>query len=316
MVIPEVAAEPRRRRRVSARYGLRYAGRGPRTLAGWLLSSPALIILVAFFYIPLVLLFWMSIKNWPLLGVVSDAGVSNYRDLADDEMFHQSLLFTIKFTVIVVPLQLVVGYLLAVAVRRGRPGVAIFRTVYFVPVVVGFATVSYLFVIMLQPGTGIISLVTSKLGLTGQNPMWLMEPNQSLLWVVGITVWKTVGTGMILFMAGMQSIPQELYEASALDGASRLRQERSITLPLIRRTTALVCLLNVTGSLLTFDQFYIITHGGPINSTMTVVMWMYATAFIRFRMGYGAAMAITVLVLLVALAGIQMFLLQDRGDDE
>jgi multiple sugar transport system permease protein len=272
--------------------------------------------LAVFFYLPLGLLFWMSFKNWPLLGNVSAAGLANYQELVADSTFESSLWMTLRFTVMTVPLQIAVGYALAVMVRKRRKGVALFRAVYFVPVVLGFATVSYLFVIMLQPGTGIISLVTHALGLSSRNPMWLMNPGQSTMWVVAITVWKTVGTAMILFMAGMQSIPQDLYEASSLDGASRLRQEFAITLPLVRRTTALVTLLCVTGTLLTFDQFYVITHGGPVNSTMTAVMWMYTTAFIRHRLGYAAAMAVTVLIALIVLAGAQMILLRDRRDDE
>jgi multiple sugar transport system permease protein len=267
-----------------------------------LLVSPAVLLVLVFFVAPLVLVVWMSLHNWPLLGTPRFIGGENYSELISDDLFKQSLWFTTKYTLIVTPIQLVLGYLLAAVVRGRLPGVRAFRTIYFMPVVVGFAAGAYVFYVMLQPGIGVVDAVLGGLGLINPNTGWLTNPGLALVVVVVLVTWKTVGTAMILFMVAMQGISHELYEAAAVDGAGLWRRELSITLPLVRRTTALVLILTVTGSFLAFDQFFILTQGGPNSATLTVVLWVYTNAFVRYRLGYSATLCIAILAILIVLS--------------
>ena len=272
-------------------------------------------LVVLCFLIPIVVLFRTSFENYPLLGRVSPAGTANYTAGLHDAQFGASVLFTLKYAAIFTPLSVIIGYLLAVLLRARRRGVSVFRTVYFMPVVVGFATVGYTFYIMLQPGIGILSTIFSDLGLTSLEPLWLIKPGESMAWVVAMTLWKTVGLTMILYLAGMQGVSTEVYEAAMVDGAGWLTRERRIIFPLVRRTTALVLLLTVTGSLLTFDQFYVLTAGGPNDATMTAVYWIYDVGFVRYAMGYAAALAVVVLVALMIFTSAELTVLR-RGDAE
>ena len=279
-----------------------------------LVVLPALVLVTVFFLIPLGLMAWMSFNSWPIFGQTRPIGLDNYREMLGDDTFRQSLAFTAKFTALATPLQVLGGYGLALLVRRRLRGVPFFRTVYFMPVVLGTAAVSYAFLVMLQPGTGIVDAAFKALGLTEGNVAWLGEANLSLPVVALLTSWKNVGVAMILFLAAMQSVPQELDEAARIDGAGWWQRELRIMLPLIRRTSALVLLLTVTASILTFDQFYILTQGGPHNTTLTSVMWVYTISFIRYRLGYGAALSVALLVLLVALCVAQLRLLRREAE--
>jgi multiple sugar transport system permease protein len=284
-----------------------------RARTGFLLTAPALILVSIFFVLPLVLVCWMSLHNWPLFGATKFTGLHNYNQLLHDRTFGDSLLFTAEYTAIVTPIQVVLGYLLAVMVRHRLRGVGFFRTVFFMPVVVGFAATAYVFLIMLTPGTGVINAIGHGLGLSNGQTNWVASPGLGLLVAVVLLTWKTVGIAMILFMAGMQAVPEELHEAAKVDGAGWWKREYKVTLPLIRRTTALVLVLTVAGAILSFDQFFILTHGGPDNATLTAVLWIYTVAFFQYRFGYAAALSIVLLILLILLSVAQIRAL--RGGD-
>jgi multiple sugar transport system permease protein len=293
-------------------------GRNPlarnRARTGFLLSLPALILVTVFFVLPLILVAWMSLNNWPLIGRATFIGLQNYRNLGHDKIFGHALLFTAEYTIIVTPIQLVLGYLMAVMVRSKLRGVGFFRTVYFMPVVTGFAATAYVFLVMLTPGVGVVNTVIKGLGLSNGQTNWLTSPGLALIVAVLLITWKTIGIAMILFMAAMQAVPGELYEAAKVDGAGWWRREARITVPLIRRTTALILVLTVAGSFLAFDQFFILTQGGPNNETLTAVLWIYTTAFVQYRTGYAGALSIVLLVLLILLSIVQIRALR-RGDE-
>jgi multiple sugar transport system permease protein len=270
--------------------------------AGILLVSPAVVLVLVFFVVPLVLVAWMSLHNWPLLGTPRFIGGANYGEMISDDTFRASLWFTTKYTLIVTPIQLVLGYLLASMVRGRLPGVRVFRTIYFLPVVVGFAAGAYVFYVMMQPQVGVVDAILGGLGLVDPSTGWLTNPSLALVVVIVLVTWKTVGTAMILFMVAMQGVSQELYEAADVDGAGWWRKEVSITLPLVRRTTALVLILTVTGSFLAFDQSFILTQGGPNSATLTTVLWIYTNAFVRYRLGYSATLCVVVLAILIVLS--------------
>ena len=275
--------------------------------------APAVILILIFFCIPLILLFWMSLNNWPLLADTQHfIGLKNYKELLTDSKLKQALLFTVTYTIINTPIQLVIGYLLALAVRKKFRGVSIFRAAYFAPVVVGFTSASYAFLILLQPESGLFDQILMRLGIVDSPVPWLTNHNLAVFVVILMTTWKTVGTTIILMMTGMQAIEPELYEAAMVDGAGWWRRELSITIPLLKPTIIIVLLLTLTGSFLSFDQFFVMTQGGPNQSTITVVMWIYTTAFSRYRLGYSAAISILLLIIMVAFAAIQFGLLSGK----
>jgi multiple sugar transport system permease protein len=187
-------------------------------------------------------------------------------------------------------------------VRRKLRGVGFFRTVYFMPVVTGFAATAYVFLVMLIPGVGVVNTIVKALGLSNGQTNWLTNPSLAMIVAVILITWKTVGIAMILFMAAMQAVPEELYEAAKVDGAGWWRRETRITVPLIRRTTALILVLTVAGSFLAFDQFFILTQGGPNSATLTLVLWVYTNAFVRYRLGYSATLCIAILAILIVLS--------------
>jgi len=286
-----------------------------RATAGFLTTVPALVLIVVFFVVPLFLTVWMSLHNWPLLGNFRKfVGAQNYSDAFSDDVFRQSLLFTLKFAVVITPIQIVVGYALAALVRKRFRGVAAIRATYFAPVVVGFAAGAYVFLVMVQPESGLFDQVLHAFGL-GPVP-WLTSSGWALVTVVLMTTWKTLGTAIILMMIGMQAIPEEINEAAVMDGTKWWQREVFVTLPLMKPTIALVLMLTLTGSFLAFDQFFVMTHGGPNQSTTTVVMWIYTSAFVRYRLGYSAALSVILMALLVALTIAQVRALRDRSEGE
>jgi len=308
-----VAAQPTVRPRTRPR---RYSGsrtfRRRRATAGLLLVSPAMAFVGVFFLAPLVLMLWMSLHKWPLLGRTSWVGLDNYRAIGSDPVFWRSLGFTGEYTLIVTPILIVVGFCLALLVRERRRGVGFFRTVFFMPYVIGFAAASYLFVWLLDPGVGLFDKTLQTLGITHSPVLWLSSRTLALFAVVIMIVWKTVGFTMLLFMTGLQSVPNDVQEAAQVDGAGRWVTLRRVTLPLLRRTIALTVILAVVGSMLAFDQFYIITNGGPNNQTLTTVYWIYNSSFVNFQLGYGAAMSVVLMLILMVITAVQLYLLRDQ----
>ncbi len=278
---------------------------------GLLFVLPCVAFVALFFLAPLVLTGWMSLHNWPLLGTPHFIGLDNYRALAADSMFWGSLAFTTKYTLVVTPIIFVVAFGLALLVHHRVPGVGLFRTAYFLPAVVGFGTASLLWVWMFNDQVGVFNGILQGLGLIHTPIEWLADPTGSLLAVVVMVVWKTSGLTMLLLLVGMQAIPDELYAAASIDGAGRLARLRYITLPLLRRTFALALTLSVIGSYLAFDQFYIMTQGGPQNGTITIVYWIFNNAFTYFKLGYGAALSLVLLVILLVISVAQLYLLRD-----
>ncbi|MFD7983478.1 carbohydrate ABC transporter permease [Kitasatospora indigofera] len=280
---------------------------------GALMVAPSTLVIAVFFLAPLVLTVWMSLHDWPLFGEQTFTGLDNYKDaLTDAEVWH-ALGFTTLYTVITTIVIFAVAFGLAFLVRSERPGVGLFRTAMFLPVVVGMAASALLWSALYSPQGGTIPQLLSDLHLVTDpgSPFTAYWP--ALFAVVVMVVWKTAGLTMVLLVVGMQSIPAEVYEAAALDGAGKVAVFRRITLPLMRRTLALAVVLSVTGSYLAFDQFYILTHGGPGLSTMTVVSTIYRTAFVSYRLGYAAAIAVLLLVLLAVLNTVQLRVLRREG---
>jgi multiple sugar transport system permease protein len=161
-----------------------------------------------------------------------------------------------------------------------------------------------------------VNAVLRGTGLTSSYVQWLARPGLALGVVVVFTVWKTLGTAMILYMVGMQAVPTELYDAAQVDGASAWQREILVTVPLLRRTIALVLLLTIVGSFLVFDPFYILTQGGPNYSTLTAVLWVYTAGFVNYRLGYAAALSVVLMALLIVVSIGEFLLLRPSKAEE
>ncbi|TIU38324.1 MAG: sugar ABC transporter permease [Mesorhizobium sp.] len=299
-VITAATPAPPRARRVASR----------QQWIGLLYVAPAIALVVVFFLIPLGMTAWMSLHNWPLMGEHSFIGLGNYVAILRDTRFWNALRFTAFYTVIVTIAIFVVAFPLALFVERPRPLTNLYRTMFFMPAVVGFASASLLWSWLLNVDSGLFSPAAYDLGLIDRK-FNLLATFQPAFWsIIAMVVWKVAGFTMIILMAGLQSIPQDLQEAAVIDGAGPFARFRAITLPLMRRTLALALILSVAGSILAFDQFYIILRGGPRNQTLTAVYWIFNQSFVSFKLGYGAALSMVLLVILVALSLVQLWLLR------
>ncbi|HVV20344.1 MAG TPA: sugar ABC transporter permease [Pseudonocardiaceae bacterium] len=291
--------------------------RGRRMFTGFgpLLVSPAFLFVLVFVLFPLGFAVYISLTNWPLIGPYHFVGLRNYAQIGQDAVFGSSVRFTLVYTGIVTLPILVLGYLLAVLVRANRFGVTALRTAFFLPFVVGLTTESFMAYLELQPKTGAVNFVLDKLGITDGSTAWLVHSVPAIAAVCVLVVWSASGLTMMLLMAGMQGIPKELYESADVDGASWWRKELTITIPLLRRTIALSLILSVIGSFLAFNQFFILTQGGPDVSTTTVVMWIYQKAFVQLHVGAATALSIILVIAVGVISLVQFLLLRDRTSE-
>ncbi|MCL2729390.1 MAG: sugar ABC transporter permease [Actinomycetia bacterium] len=275
-------------------------------LQGWVLAAPSAALIGVFFVLPFGLMLWMSFFHWPAFGLHTPAGLSNYRQTLSSAQFWHAVRFTVEYTLITSVVGIALSLALALLVRpkfRGRTAV---RALLFAPVTIGFAPAGLLWLSMTNARTGILPYLAQQVGLSGSTSDWYARPSTTLAVVVAMTVWKTVGLAMLVLLMGMDSIPDEIYEAARLDGAGPARILVDVTLPLIRKPLSLVVLLTVSTTFLGFDQFYTMTKGGPDGSTLTVVYYLYKAAFLSFQRGYAAAVAVVVVAVMAGISVIQV----------
>lgn len=286
--------------------------------SGWrglLYIAPAMVLVILFFVIPVIFTAWMSLHNWPLMGGTRWIGFKNYVRMFHDTRFLSALQFTAYYTVIVTIAIFAVAFPLAIFVEKQRRFVSTYRTIIFLPVVVGLATASLLWVWLANVDSGFIGPALRALGLVEKSPNLLANFDSAFLTIVIMVVWKIAGFTMIILLTGLQAIPAELTEAARIDGAGRWQRFRHLTLPSMRKTIALALIISVTGSILAFDQFYIMTSGGPQNRMISVVYYIFNQSFVSFNLGYGAALSIALLAILVAISIIQLWLLR-AGEEQ
>jgi multiple sugar transport system permease protein len=281
-------------------------------MIGMLFIAPAVLLVVTFFVVPLGMTAWMSLHNWPLLGQAKFIGLGNYEELFQDGRFWSGMRFTIYYTLVVTVVIFAVAFPLALFVERQRPLAGFYRTVYFLPVVVGFGSASLVWAWLMNMDAGLFAPALQMLGITERRINILANFDSTFWSIVAMVVWKTAGFTMIILMTGLQGIPSDVREAARMDGASGPQSFFRITLPLMRRTIALALILSVAGSMLAFDQFYIIANGGPRNSTLTAVYWIFNSSFVSFRMGYGSALSMVLLTILVLISLVQLRLLRTQ----
>ncbi|MHB0876260.1 MAG: carbohydrate ABC transporter permease [Anaerolineae bacterium] len=277
--------------------------------------SPAFFFLIVLLLFPILFAFWISLHDWSLIPrYFPMIGLGNYLEALDDPLTIKSLRNTIVYTIGAVPVGMSVGLLLALIMNQdGLPLRTLFRTVYFIPVVTSWAAVSFVWVWMFEPRWG---LVNEFLGLVGvHGPKWLGSPTWALPAIMLVSIWKGLGYNMVIFLAGLQTIPRELHEAAKIDGAGRPQAFWHITLPLLNPTMVFMTVTSVIGSLQVFTPAVIMTTqggeaGGPINSTRVMVYHIYSAAFRANRLGYGAALAFILFALILLVTVVQLRLTQ------
>jgi multiple sugar transport system permease protein len=284
-----------------------------RALKGIGYATPTAIIVGVFFIVPLVLVFWMSVNQWPLLGSPTANFPDNYKAIKDNQLFKDSVVFTLKYTAIVTIVLSSFAMALALMVQQPRRGVGIMRTAYFVPGAVGFAAASLLFYGFYSE-TGPLNDILHSIGIINEPVAWLGSKDRALFSTIAMVIWRFAGFNMLILLTGLAAIPTDVYEAARVDGARSWQTFRHITLPLLRPTIALMLVLSITGSLLAFDQFFILTRGGPDGSTVSMVMVIYREAFTQFNLGSAAALSVLLLLALVVLNVVQLRIFAQRED--
>jgi multiple sugar transport system permease protein len=275
-------------------------------LSGWLLIAPSMLLIGLFFVFPFGLTLYMSVFDWPTFGIPEFIGGQNYIEVLSDPKFIQAALFTVIYTVTTSVVGIALSLALALLIRPRFPGRTAVRALLFAPVTIGFAPAGLLWLSMSNPRTGIFPEIVRVFGLTQGQADWFADAGSALAVVTIMTIWKTAGLAMLVLLIGMDSIPQEIYEAARLDGSGAWSTLWRVTLPLIAKPLALVILLTVTTTFLAFDQFFTMTKGGPAGSTVTVVYYLYNAAFVSLNRGYAAAVAVIVVAIMAAITVAQV----------
>lgn len=269
-----------------------------------LFLTPFFIGLLFFIVGPVIAAFVLSLTSWDLMGAPQWIGLQNYHDLFVDPIFWQALGNTIYYTGVSVPMGLLLALLLAILMNRKIPGMYAFRVIFFAPVTVSIVAVSLLWAWLYSPTYGFINYVLTALHLP--TAQWLVDPRMAMPSIIIVGLWRGLGFNIIVFIAGLQSIPRDLYEAAAMDGANEWHQFRSITLPMLSPTLFFAIVMALISSFQVFEQTFIMTQGGPGNDTLTLIYDIFLTGFTYLRMGYASAIAFVFLAFILAMTVVQV----------
>lgn len=261
---------------------------------GYTLLAPSLFGIVAFLLLPILIVIWLSMQRWDLLNPAVFVGFDNFRDVFSDATFGHSLLVTVFFVLLVIPLQTVLGLFAASLLSRGLPGSAFFRVIYVIPWICAPLALGVVWKWIFAPTDGALNAVL------GQDIQWLSDPALALPAVAAVSIWSQVGYVTLFFMAGLAAIPQEMIDAAKVDGANAAQIFFSVKLPLLRPTMFFVLVTGIISSFQAFDSIYALTpRGGPQGSTDVIATRIYATAFQSFDLGHAAVMALVLFVILI-----------------
>jgi len=278
-------------------------------LIGLLYVAPALLFVLVFTIYPALHMVWVSFHSWSLITPPRFVGLDNFAQAFADGQFWVSLTYSLEYTLLITPILMVGGYLIALLVANNGPLRRLTRTFMFVPFVIGLGVSSLLWYWLFHPTFGLINRFLLDVGLIDRPIVWLGTDVWLSTWaIIASIVWKVMGFGVILFVAAIQAVPREIDEAAEADGASVRQRVLHVTLPLTRRTILLVTLISVIGSLLAFDQFYIMTAGQPFNQTATAVYFVYLNSFPYLKLGYGAALSLVLAVIVLGFTIVQLIL--------
>lgn len=272
-------------------------------LAGYLFVAPNFIFLLVFTVFPILAALFLTFTDWDLAHMPKFIGLGNFVKMAGDDLFSKTMFNSFYYTFVVVPTGVLLAFALAVMINRPMRGVMVFRLVYFLPNITLSVAAAIVWAYIYHPEFGLINYVLSWFGIRG--PSWLFDSRYAMPAVMVMSNWHGIGYPMLIFLAGLQGIPAELYEAAIVDGATGWQQLRHITVPMMSPATFFVLTTSLIGAFQAFDQFYMLTQGGPAFSTTPLVLYIYNNAFLYWKMGYATAMAAVLFVCILIITLVQ-----------
>lgn len=264
----------------------------------YLFITPTILLFIAFTIIPVAMALYLSFTNYDVVSRMDFVKLDNYKRLLQDDLFWTTFKNVLFYAVIFIPLNIILSLLLAMLLNFKRFGVNLFRTMNYLPTLTSAVAAATVWIWLLHPEFGLVNNLLGYIGVTG--PAWLAQTETAMLSIILVTLWQSVGSNMVIYIAGLQGVPDYLYESANLDGATAFDRFRYITWPQLRPTTFLVSTMSIIGALQLFDQAFVLTQGGPGNVTKTPVYLIYQQGFNQLQMGYASAQAfVLALVILV-----------------
>ncbi|WP_162308264.1 carbohydrate ABC transporter permease [Segeticoccus rhizosphaerae] len=276
------------------------------------MASPALLVFTIFMFIPLVLTFWYSLNKYSGFGKMQFLGLENYTKIVQDATFWKAAINTVVYTAITVPLGVVLGLSAALLLNRILPARGLFRALFYVPVVISGVASGVIFLRLFDPLTGILNQVAASVGLPTID--WQGNGTAALVSIIIVTTWQGVGFGMVVYLAALQGIPREVYEAGTIDGATGWKRLAHITWPLLAPTTFFLVVYSIIQSFQVFDSVYVLTRGGPGTATTFLVQYAYDEGFNQRRQGYAAAIGVILYVVVLIFTVLQWRLSKTRDE--
>jgi multiple sugar transport system permease protein len=281
--------------------------------SAYLFLAPVLLLFSVFTVFSVGYAFYLSFHEWNILEPEKPyVGLENYSRLIDDDRFHQAVVNTLYYVAGSVPLTMGIGLLVALLLNTKIRARGVFRAMFYLPVLTPLVIASIIWKWVYNGDYGLLNYYLIQLNLIDEPLLWLSDKNLAMPAVIITSVWKGVGFAMVVYLAGLQSIPEDYYDAAKIDGATGWRRLKDITIPLLSPTTLFLLIVSVLGSFQVFTQIFIMTNGGPLGRTRTVVWYIYTTAFRDFNMGYAAAMAFALFAMMLAFTALQFRLLRNE----
>ena len=280
---------------------------------GYLFLILPLLIYGVFFILPNVSSLVYSLFSWN--GISEErtfVGLANFKKMFADRIFRTALINTVKYTVTLVLFQTLIGFLLALLVQKTNRVNSVFRTIYFLPAIIAASTVGLIWGFIYDPNIGALNELLRILGLSSWRHAWLSDEKIVIYAIAAVHIWVGIGQSVVLFVAGLQNIPQDVLESAALDGATRWKQLVHITIPMLRPTTLIVLVLTTIGGFKSFDFVYVMTGGGATHSSEVLSTLLYKEAYAYSDFGYSAAISVALLVVVAAITLIQMYGLREK----
>ncbi len=274
--------------------------------SAYLFLAPVLLLFSVFTVFSVGYAFYLSFHEWNILEPAKPfVGLDNYTRLLEDGRFHEAIINTMYYTAVSVPLTMGLGLLVALLLNTQIRIRGLFRTFFYLPVVTPLVIASIIWKWVYNGDYGLANYYLLKFNLIDEPLLWLADPNLAMPSVIITSVWKSVGFAMVVYLAGLQSIPQDYYDAAKIYGAHGWRRLRDITVPLLSSTTLFLLVISILGSFQVFTQIFVMTNGGPLGKTRTIVWYIYTTAFKHFNMGYAAAMAFVLFAMMLGFTLLQ-----------
>ena len=273
------------------------------SIAGYLFLLPNLVGFIFFMLFPILFAFYIMLTDWSLSKPPEFVGLKNFDTMVNDRLFWKSLGNSFYYTFVAVPTGIFIAFWLALALNRKMRGIIFFRTVYFLPQITLTVAAATIWRWMYQPEVGLVNYLLGLFGIDGPN--WIHHTAWAMPAVIIMSNWQGIGLAMLILLAGLQGIPEEYYEAASIDGASSLQRMRFVTLPMLSPALFFVVVTSLINAFQSFDQFLVLTNGGPADATTPLTLYIYNSAFKFLKMGYGAALAAVLFVIILIITIVQ-----------